>query len=138
MPLNTPFDLQDLDDTLTLGDIKGIADAISNGDSISTQNGITASTTQTQAGGTRIFLAVSRATSAAASDAVTLGFRAQAGMAFTFLNDSGNVITMFPAVGDKINDALTNAGVTIANNTMSEYFCPLDGLWFGGAVAFEA
>ena len=28
--------------------------------------------------------------------------------------------------------------VDIANNTMSEYFCPVLGLWFGGATTLEA
>jgi hypothetical protein len=134
---NINIDLRALTPTPTLGDIRNLAAAVSEASAFDTRDNITASTTQTQAGGTRIFRVVSRITTANANDAVTLAFKAKAGDAFTIINDSGQTIRLFPASGDKLNDAATDALVDIADNTMSEYFCPVDGLWFGGATAFE-
>lgn len=122
---------------LTLADAQSIADALANLKSASTENAVTASTTQTQAGGTVLRAAVSRVTSANASDAVTLGFAATAGQRFTIINDSGQTIQLFPRSGDKLNDANANAAVSIADNTVSHYACPVAGLWFGGATSFE-
>ena len=50
---------------------------------------------------------------------------------------AASTIRLFPAPGDKINDAAQDAFVDIANNTISEYFCPVLGLWFGGATTLE-
>jgi len=137
MPNNLPFDLQGVDLNDRLGDIKGLATGISEASGIETLDGQTASTTQTQAGGTLVTRACIRVSRAAANDAITLGFKALAGRAFVIINDSGQTIRVFPAVGDKINDAAVNAQVDIVNNTMSEYFCPVLGLWFGGATTLE-
>lgn len=134
---NLPSDLQNLDSGLRLGDIKGLADAASTASGMSTENAITASTTQTQAGGTVLRATISRITTAAASDAVTLGFAATPGRYFIIINDTGQTIQLFPKSGDKLNDANANASVSIADNTFSEYACPIAGLWFGGATAFE-
>lgn len=122
---------------LTLADAQDIADCIGNWKGASSQDAITASTTQTQAGGTTITTAISRITVANGSDAVTLGFSAVAGRSFSIINDSGQTIQLFPKVGDKLNDASANAAVTIADNTVSDYYCPVKGLWFGGATSFE-
>ena len=137
MGVNLPSDLQNLPPGLRLGDTKGLADGIGNDDYRSTQDAITASTTQTQVGGTVLTAAVSRITVANASDAVTLGFSATPGRQFTIINDSGQTITLFPKLGDKLCDAAINAGVTIADNTISKYSCPVILLWFGGATTFE-
>ena len=137
MGVNLPASLQNLDPGLRLGDIKALADTISGDGGLSTQNAITASTTQTQVGGTVIIASLSRVTVANANDAVTLGFAASPGGSFTILNDSGQTITLFPKLGDKLCDAAINAGVTIADNTSSTYRCPIIGLWFGGATTFE-
>lgn len=121
----------------TLADAQDIADCIGNWKGGSTQDAITASTTQTQAGGTSITTAISRVTVANGSDAVTLGFAAVPGRTFSIINDSGQTIQLFPKLGDKINDALANAAVTIADNTVSDYYCVVAGKWFGGATTFE-
>ena len=114
-----------------------ISDSIANWKAASTQDAITASTTQTQAGGTVLNAVISRITVANGSDAVTLGFAAAAGRAFVVINDTGQTIQLFPKSGDKLNDASANAAVSIADNTISYYCCPLKGLWFGGATNFE-
>ena len=114
-----------------------LADAIQYKSGASTQNGITASTTQTQAGGTKIYYHISRVTSANANDAVTLNFPAVPGSSFVIINDSGNIVSLFPKLGDTLNDAVHDAVNSIADNTVSKYYCPVVGLWFGGAVTLE-
>lgn len=121
-----------------LGDIRSLATAIDASSGLLTQNAVTASAVETQAAGTPIKAAISRVTTAGATDAVTLAIKATAGASFVIINDSGQTVTLFPKVGDKLNDALQDAAVTIADNTISEYFCPVDGLWFGGATTLEA
>lgn len=121
-----------------LGDIRSLATAINASSGLLTQNAVTASAVETQAAGTPIKAALSRVTTAGATDAVTLAIKATAGASFVIINDSGQTVTLFPKVGDKLNDALQDAAVTIADNTISEYFCPVDGLWFGGATTLEA
>lgn len=122
---------------LTLADAQDVNDCIENFKGASTQDAVTASSTQTQAGGTLITTAIVRVTTAGASDAMTIGFNAVPGRSFVILNDSGQTIQLFPKLGDKINDAAANAAVTIADNTYSDYTCPVKGLWFGGATSFE-
>lgn len=134
---NLPSDMQNQDPGLRLVDAKGISDLLNGGGGRSSQDSVTASTTQTQAGGTVLLAAVSRITVANASDAVTLGFTANPGGSFTIINDSGQTIQLFPKLGDKINDAATNAAVTIADNTISDYSCPVANKWFGGATSLE-
>lgn len=126
-----------IDPGFRLGDIRSLADAISGNTGKSSQDAITASTTQTQAGGTQLDASISRITVANASDAVTFTRQAQPGRGYIIINDSGQTIQLFPKVGDKINDAVANAAVTIADNTISFYFSPVALLWFGGAVSFE-
>lgn len=138
MPSNLPFDLQgQIVNNKTIGDIQGIAQGISECAFVETQNNVVASTVQTLLGGTDVNRACIRITSANANDAISINFTALAGRAFVIINDSGQTITLFPLLGDKINDAAINASVDIANNTMSEYFCPVLGLWFGGATTLE-
>ena len=137
MGLNLPLDLQSVDPGLRLGDVGELANAILYAGGMSTQNAITASTTQSQIGGTKIYFVINRITSANASDAITLAFNADAGRSFVIINDSGQTITMYPKSGDKLNDAATDAAVSIADNTVSTYYCPVRLLWFGGAVTLE-
>lgn len=137
MGVNLPTNLKDVSPGLRIGNIKGLADAVSSKSGASTQNAVTASTTQTQAGGTVLRNNITRVNSANASDAVTLGFKALPGASFVIINDSGNIVGLFPKSGDKINDAATDAAVSLADNTVSKYYCPVVGLWFGGAVTLE-
>ena len=137
MGFNLPTDLQNVEPGQRIGNIKGLADAIQYKSGASTQNGIIASTTQTQAGGTKIYYHISRVTSANANDAVTLAFPAVPGSSFVLINDSGNIVGLFPKLGDTLNDAVHDAVMAIADNTVSKYYCPVAGLWFGGATTLE-
>ena len=122
----------------TLTDAGGVAQCIDQMQGFSTQDALVASTTQTQAGGTVITGSLSRTNSVVnGSDAFTLGFQAIPGRSFTFINDGGNTCNLFPFKGDKINDAVKDAAVGIADNTCSDYYCPIVGLWFGGATTLE-
>src|SRR5689334_18193710 len=69
-----------------------------------TQDALTASTTQTQAGGTKITAAFTNVGTANASDAITFP-QATPGRELVIVNSSGQTITVFPAVGDAINAA---------------------------------
>ena len=135
---NLPQSLQVLDPGIRMGDIQALANAVAQWLYASSQDAITASTTQTQVGGTVLNATISRITSANSSDAVTLGFSASPGRSFEIINDSGQTISLFPKSGDKLNDASKDAAVTIADNTISYYSCPKIGLWFGGPATLEA
>ena len=135
--VNLPYNLQNLDPGLRLSDARGLSGAVSDWSGASSQNAVTASTTQTQVGGTVLRATISRVTVANASDAVTLGFNATPGRTFCIINDSGQTISLFPKSGDKLNDAAGDAAVTLADNTISYYSCPATGLWFGGASTLE-
>lgn len=99
--------------------------------------GLTAGTTQTQAGGTALKYGLNEVTSVAnASDALTMP-EAKKGSGVIIANDGGNAANLFPASGDTINDAAQDAAVSVADNTLSLYFCATDGQWYGGAITFE-
>ena len=134
---NLPPSLQNLDPGVRMGDIGALVALVQSLSGSSTQDAVTASTTQTQAGGTVLRASITRVTVANSSDAVTLGFTATPGRMFTIINDSGQTINLFPAVGDKLNDAAANAAVSIADNTSSDYYCPVANKWFGGATTLE-
>ncbi len=134
---NLPGSLQNIDPGQRLGDVASLANAIANQRGASTQDAVIASTTQTQAGGTKIVASWTNVSSANASDAVTFP-QAQPGMCFTIVNSSGNTIQAFPFLGDAINAAGTNNVVTIATATTSDYYCILKGQWWGGATTNEA
>jgi len=134
---NLTADLQQVEPGIRIGNIRQLADYIKYKSGASTQNAITASTTQTQAGGTQIYYHIARVTTANANDAVTLNYAAVPGASFVIINDSGNIVTLFPRLGDTLNDAVHDAGITLADNTVSKYYCPVAGLWFGGAVTLE-
>lgn len=138
MTINLPTDLQNLTSGLQLGNIGGLADGISYKKYASTQNAMTASTTQTQAAGTVILYHISRFTTVSnPNDAATLGFAALPGRSFVIINDSGNILQLFPRLGDTLCDAGLNNSVSIADNTVSKYYCPVANLWFGGATTLE-
>lgn len=96
-------------------------------------NGLVASTTQTQAGGTvldagtRIFRAI---TVASAADAFTVGRKAVNGADFIFINAAAaNACGLFPAPGDNFNAAAANAVLSVAANKTVHAFCAVDGTW---------
>lgn len=69
---------------------------------------ITASTTQTQAGGTKVTAAAAAVTTANGNDAVTLP-KGYAGLEIFIANLSANALGVFPAVGDTIFPSAANA-----------------------------
>ena len=135
--LNIPNSLQSIDPGVRLADVKGLADAVSRGGGYSSQDAVTASTTQTQAGGTKIAATLTNVSSANGSDAITFP-KGNPGNQITIINSSGQTIQAFPFLGDAINAAGANNAVTIATATTSEYYCTLLGQWWGGATTNEA
>ena len=77
-------------------------------DSQSSTQASTASTTQTQAGGTPITNALAAITTANANDAVTLP-KGYVGLEIFIANLSANNLGVFPAVGDTIFPSAQNA-----------------------------
>ena len=134
---NLPSSLQNVDPGLRLGDIRGLTDCVSKNQGVNSNGAITASTTQTQAGGTALNYGFNSVSSANASDAVTLP-KAVKGTFLVLVNHSGQTIQLFPAVGDTINAALVNAAVTVATATTSLYVCNNSATqWWGGAITNE-
>lgn len=85
------------------------ANAISN--QLYSMQTATASTTQTQAGGTDITAAAAAITTANANDAVTLP-KGYAGLEIMIANLSANTLGVFLAVGDTIFPSAANAVIT--------------------------
>jgi len=88
----------------------------------SLMTGITASTTQTQAGGQPLVAEHNEvATVANASDAVVLTV-ATLGLAQSIYNNGANELQIFPAVGDDLGDGV-DTGVLLAAGAMVRYRC---------------
>lgn len=82
----------------------------------------TASTTQTQAGGTPITAASAAITTANANDAVTLP-KGYAGAEVFIANLSANALGVFPAVGDTIFPSAANAVLAQTASKNAIYKC---------------
>jgi hypothetical protein len=98
----------------------------------------TASTTQTQAGGTTVPAGADLyriATVSNANDAVTLGFAARPGRRFFFKNAGASTVGIFPGPGDKINAAAVDAVFALATVKMAVFYCALEGTWEAGVMA---
>jgi hypothetical protein len=99
---------------------------------VSYTEGITAGTTQTQAGGTPITTALNRVTTANTNDGVTLPVSAP-GMQVTVINASANTIKVYPNAGgtgtEQINAVGANAAYTIATVKSVSFYCTLAGQW---------
>ncbi len=94
----------------------------------------TASTTQTQAGGTPLNHEVNLVASANAADAVTLP-ASSPGMAVTvILTSATNTCKVFPNAGgtgtETINALSANAAITMAATTRATFFCGVAGQWW--------
>ena len=91
--------------------------------------GLTASTTQTQAGGLALTAgAIHSITSSNSSDALTL----PAGAVNTYLvvgNNTGNSIQVFPNVGAAINGGSTDASLALGANKTGIYYCVAPLVW---------
>jgi hypothetical protein len=83
---------------------------------------ITASTIQTQAGGTKITSASAVVTTANANDAVTLP-KGYAGLEIFIANLSANTLGVFPAVGDTMFTSAINAVITQTASKNAIYKC---------------
>ena len=134
---NLPSQIQTLLQGPRLADVAALATTISNGGGMLSNNAITASTTQSQAGGTILSYGINRITVANSSDAVTLP-KAAAGSSIVIINVTGQTVQVFPFKGDKINAAAVDAAVTIADATTSDYYCAVGLIWNGGATTNEA
>lgn len=89
----------------------------------SVTNAITASTTQTQVGGTALTTQINRITTCANSgDAVTLA-ALTAGQSQTIYNDGANPAKVFPASGMAIDGGSANAAVTLTNAKRAIFTC---------------
>lgn len=95
----------------------------------SVETGITASTTQTRAGGYALTKAISVVGTAANSgDAVTLPALA-AGESVEVFNDGANPIKVFPNAGTDVIDAVSAGGsVTLTNALRCKFFCTAAGV----------
>jgi hypothetical protein len=83
---------------------------------------VTASTTQTQAGGTKITSASAAVTTANANDAVTLP-KGYAGLEVFVANLSAAALGVFPAVGDTIFPSAANAVLAQTLSSNAIYKC---------------
>lgn len=100
-------------------------------------DGVTASTTQTRAGGFAIKYPITRISSANASDAVTLGGPGavvKAGSVFAVINESGATIQVFPpGASDTIDGGSVGAAVNLGNNKGALFFASAN---IGGVVTW--
>lgn len=132
---NTPA--AQTDPGLRLVDGNSLGNAIAKGQGQQSTAGVTASTTQTQAAATALQYGLNAISSSAnAADAVKAP-QALPGTVFMVANNGGNTVTLFPFSGDTLNDAAADAGIVVADNTLSIYMCCARGQWFGGAITLE-
>lgn len=117
----------------TLIDASAVCDHLSFDNSSSTQDGITAGTTQTQAGGTIITAAISNVSTATNNDAVTLP-QAMPGRTVIIINSSGQTIQVFPFLGDKVGANSANSAVSESTARSLSLSCTLKGVWWGGVT----
>ena len=133
---NLPSSLQGVDPGIRMVDssLIGVAAGMSN---INANPALTAGTTQTQAGGTKLFTGLNAVKTANGSDAVTMP-SAGSGSFLVLANHSGQTILLYPAKGDAINAAGADASVSVATATTSVYMCSTTGQWWGGAITNES
>ena len=133
---NLPSSLQGVDPGIRMIDssLIGVAAGMGN---VNANPALTAGTTQTQAGGTKLFTGLNAVKTASGSDAVTMP-SAASGSFLVLANHSGQTIQLFPAVGETINAASKDAAVTVATATTSVYMCSTAGQWWGGPITNEA
>ena len=135
---NLPSSMQNLDPGLRLVDAQAVSNLIGGVGGVFSNGSITASTTQTQLGGTKLVYGLNAVKNAAASDAVVMP-KAVPGTLLVLVNHSGQTIQLFPFKGDNINAASTDAAVTVATATTSIYVCVSTATqWWGGAITNEA
>ena len=136
---SVPTDLQTLNlGAPSLGDVGNIVDTIMRDYGRNNYDALTASTTQTQAGGTKLFHGLNIVATASGSDAVTMPATSVLGAMLVLVNHTGQTIQLFPAKGGTINAASPDAAVTVATATTSVYVCGANLQWWGGPITNEA
>lgn len=91
---------------------------------------VTASTTQTQAGGTLLTAELNAVASVNAADAVRLP-KAHRGMVVTvLLTTATTTCTVFPDTGDSINAIAANSGIVMAGLTRAQFCCATNSKWY--------
>lgn len=95
-------------------------------------DGVTASTTHTQAGGVSIGSVITRVTTASSNDALTLPVSA-GGLVLTVINASSSTIAIYPNAGgtgsETINALAANAAYTLATTKVVQFICTVPGQW---------
>jgi len=109
----------------------------------SAASGITAGTTRTQGGATVLTKEVNRVdTSTAPAAGTVLGDgvalpAALGGLDLCIINNSGNIITVYPNGTDQINGLGAGIGMSIPAFSCEAFECPLAGAWYcDGGVGF--
>lgn len=87
-----------------------------------TVTGITASTTQTQAGGTKLIGDINRVTTVVNANDAAVMPKAEKGMEIVVENDGANTLQLFPEVGDDIDSTGVDASVTLAAGASVRYY----------------
>lgn len=137
MGSNLPTNLQTVEPGFRLVDLTAVIQAFNQMRFVQSQSAITASTTQTQAGGRgKLTRGINVVETANSNDAVTMP-NMQPGDGIVIVNISGQTIQVFPETGQAINAAGNNNAVTIANNTTSDYYCGKTNVISGGATTNE-
>ena len=96
---------------------------------VATEDSITASTTQTQAGAYQLTAPLSRiTTSASAGNAVALP-KANLGLDYTIINDGANAIQVYGTNPDTINGVATATGISQPAGTAYQYTVTTSGNW---------
>ena len=93
------------------------------------RDGLTASTTQTQAGGTVIPAGFTRFSTVASSNNAATMPKAIQGRRIVVSNAGANQMQVFPYLGDSIASGATNAAYVIPAGTIVELFCIHAGNW---------
>ncbi len=97
-------------------------------------NSYTASTTQTQAGGTPLYHEINAVASAHAADAVTLPESSPGMVVTVLLTTASNTCKVFPNAGgtgtETINALTANAAITMAALTRAQFICVVAGQWW--------
>ena len=95
-----------------------------------TADSLTASTTQTQAGGLLLGAVINRiSTVGSASDAVTLPPSVAGAWMIVINAAAANAMLIFPAVGDAINAIAANSSLSVAANKTILFYCVTAGRW---------
>ncbi|CAB4122737.1 hypothetical protein UFOVP28_37 [uncultured Caudovirales phage] len=107
-----------------------------NGFVTSAVDNLTASATQTQAGGTPITAAISKFTTVATvGNAATLPL-ATPGTEYMVINAAANAVQVFPYLGDSINGIGANASIYLLPGDTVTFYCTSATQWIGPTIEY--